>query len=229
MAMARRISLSFLLGLSLLKAAFAATSFGPNSKFPDAAINVVKIFTAPWPQYTFGVFYFLILMGIMMGVLLYAALGKAKIFGDEMGGGKGGINAALAIIFTLIVVKFMPFAYYFAIAILLICVVVIFSFWLLFGAMLKPVSDADETKKNYITMAIIGIILVVLGWVLYNVGDFFASLGARGSTLAPAVMISGVVGFFGVLFVIAGTGGVVWKSAGAGTFAEGAKRALGIE
>jgi hypothetical protein len=42
-------------------------------------------------------------------------------------------------------------------------------------------------------------------------------------------MIGGVVGFFGVLFVFAGTGGVVWKSAGAGTFAEGAKRALGIE
>jgi hypothetical protein len=168
-------------------------------------------------------------MGIMMGIIIYAALSKAKIFGDEMGGGKGGINAALAIIFTLIVVKFMPFTYYFAIAILLICVVVIFSFWLLFGAILRPVSDADENKKNYITMAIIGVILIVLGWILYNVGDFFASLGARGSTLAPAIMIGGVVGFFGVLFVIAGTGGVVWKSAGAGTFGEGAKRALGIE
>jgi hypothetical protein len=168
-------------------------------------------------------------MGIMMGVLIYAGLSKAKIFGDEMGGGKGGINAALAIIFTLIVVKFMPFTYYFAIAILLICMVVIFSFWIVFGAILKPVSDADENKKSYVTGVIIGIILVVLGWVLYNVTDYFASLGARGSTLAPAVMIGGVVGFFGVLFVIAGTGGVVWKSAGAGTFAEGAKRALGIE
>ncbi|MCX6774638.1 MAG: hypothetical protein NTY99_00945 [DPANN group archaeon] len=229
MAATKRIYLPLLFGLSLLKAAFAATSFGPNSKFPDAAVNVVKIFTAPWPSYTFGVFYFLILMGMLMGVLLYMALTKAKIFGDEFGGGKSGINAALAIIFSMIVVKFMPFDYYYAITIMIMSLVVIFSFWIVFGAMLRPLAGADEKHKTAITAAIIGVILIALAWMLYNVGDYFVSLGVRGSTFLPAVTIGAVVGILGVILILAGTAMVVWRSAGSSTYGAGARSVLGIE
>jgi hypothetical protein len=195
------------------------------------------MFTAPWPVYNWGMFIFVIMMGILLGIIVYASLEKAKLFGGEFGGAKGGINAALAIILTMIVIKFMPFTYYMAIVMLLVVVVAIICLWTIMGMMSKLGGGTESKIGKGTTIGAAGVSLFVLAYVMTGMMDQFKTWGVAYTDFWGATNVLGfVMGAFGVVmivisayYVISGATAGLGGGLGGGGLGGSVRKTLGME
>ena len=215
MATAKRIFSLLILATILFQGVSAAVADKyVNTPFPPEYQEVIRLFSSEWPAYTMGMFYFFLLMAFMVGIIYYTGLSKAKIFGGEhYGGAASGINVAMSAIFTLITIKFLPFAYYFFLAVILIPIGIVVGTYGMLSMATKFVGAEGRAGKS-LTSIILGIVLGVFGFIMQSLIGQFESFGARlpGELVGAVGIISWVAIGAGVLF---GVGGVIFLASSA--------------
>src|SRR3989344_1488503 len=88
---------------------------------------------------TISMFYLLVISSIFVFMIIYTALKKSSVFEDTFT--SSSAEAGLAILITLLVIRFMPFAYFFFMLLAFLIIAVILSIRLLYGLV------ADEEHK----------------------------------------------------------------------------------
>ena len=207
----------FLFGLqAIFIPAVAAVKEQAQQKIPVEAVQWITVVTSPWPAYTFGVLFFVILMSILMGLIIYQAIAKTKIFDEGMGGAKGGVQIGITAILTLIVVKFMPFGYYLVLTGLLVLIATFLSIWTLFEAATKYVG-AEGKWKNGASAIGMGVILIFVGYFMLQILDQFQEFGV---ITGGGVLTKGWPGALAWIGIIAGVaitaGGALYGASGLG-------------
>jgi len=194
-----------------------------SQQIPKEAIPWINLVVSPWPTYTFGIMYFVILMGVLMGAIVYQALAKTKIFGGEFGGAQGSIQTLIAVILTLIIVKFMPFSYYVMLAAILIIVAAFFGLFTIVTAA-SSYAGAEGKWKNSFTAISIGIVLIITGYFLIQMLDQFQRLGVVTTVGSLTADWPGAIAWLaivvGLIFTVGGVG-YAFKGIGGGTAAGG--------
>jgi hypothetical protein len=199
----KRIFYLTLLTTALLKPALAAYSL--TDPFPQQYISVLQVFTAPWPEYTFGMFYFLVLVSILMGIILYSVV--SKVFpSDQFGTSASGISTAISVIMTLIVIKFTPFIYYFVVAIIIVAIAVLHSMWTLLGGLTKLVPEESKWKK-VATLFVSGAIMTGVGTLCWLLTDQFSKAEVL---LGGLLSIGGAITTIGIILIILGIAYAIW-------------------
>lgn len=200
------LSIPLLLGFLLsLQQAFAQAF---ADKIPEDAIPFITIITAPWPEYTFGLLYFFILIASILGILIHVALQKTKIFGEEFGGGKKAMNIAVSVLMTLIVIKFMPFTYYFGLLLLLIVLVTVVGF-LTFAKALTSFTETTDRANALIIGVMLVIVAFITQYIAVTIEEYeMVTLGVTATTFA---WISGILGV--IISIIGGI--LLFKPSGA--------------
>ncbi|MEM2954621.1 MAG: hypothetical protein QW625_01555 [Candidatus Nanoarchaeia archaeon] len=146
----------FLIVALLIPSVFAQN---PDEQLPEEFKFAVEIFSQPWPEYTYSMLYFFVLMIVLFVFLIYFALEKAKIFDNKT------INAAIAFVVCLIAIKFLPFAYYFILTFVIIVGAAIMGLITGIRFFLAPfgISTKQDLLKTSGGLFLIGIILIGVG------------------------------------------------------------------
>ena len=143
---------------------------------------------------TISMFYLLVILSIFVFMILYTALKKSNVFGDTFT--SSSVEAGLAILITLLVIRFMPFAYFFFMLLAFLIIAVILSIRLLYGL----VADEEHKFGAISGLFVISIGIMLLGSLILLFGTEISSAGIE---FPPEVRtIASVIIFIGVIFFI---------------------------
>ena len=151
----------------------------------------------------------LVLPFLLVFVILYGVLNMINLFNKDK------IDAALAVIISVIVVGYTPFvteAFYGyltnvfgGVSLLLLSLL---AFYMLAGFLLPGKKDIGDVMGNNTTLVIIAGVIILLLSLNYGILDYLfginASFNLDMATLMPYILIGAVIGF--IVWIIKGSG-----------------------
>jgi len=142
---------------------------------------------------SWNLLYLIVLTTIIFALVMYTALKKTKIFEND------GVDIALAIIFSLIMARYTPLAYYFVLVVAIIIIGLILSLYVLFKMVTGLVG-----KSSKLTTFLFFAGLIFLGYLIIS---FAAEIAAEGvfipdwaGALAMAFIVIGLLGMLATGF-----------------------------
>lgn len=144
---------------------------------------------------TVSMFYLLIILSIFVFMIIYTALKKSNVFGETFTGNSA--DAGLSILITLLVIRFMPFAYFFFMLLAFLIIAVILSIRLLYGL----VSDEEHRFGAISGLFVISVGAMLLGSLILLFGTEITESGIQ---FPPEVgTVAYIMIGIGVIFLIA--------------------------
>src|SRR3989338_3935495 len=162
---------------------------------------------------TISMFYLLVISSIFVFMIIYTALKKSSVFEDTFT--SSSAEAGLAILITLLVIRFMPFAYFFFMLLAFLIIAVILSIRLLYGL----VADEEHKFGAVSGLFIISVGIILLGSLILLFGteitesgiQFPPEVGTIASVIIGIVVIFLIITIFLGIYSARGTLKSAWK------------------